>query len=1508
MNYRLLSWTVYTLLLCLRLLFVFNLQSGYLHPDEYFQSIEIAAGDIYNLDVLRTWEFSLDDKGPLRSVAGMSPFVHIPILFTKWILDKLNSKTIPIHYNGSDLINRVLLPSRLITVLGSYLIDIFILRCCLHHQPRHERLLKLSRIQYILSIVRYHSVPTASLLYASCAFGGMLMSGRTIVNTWESIYVSLFGLLFLEIMKYLDQSSSFTLKKQSTTTIFMYIQSGLIVWSTFLRPTYILFILPLGIIELILLIMKCKVIFILLRLPVIVFVALFNVFICVLLDSIYFQNVSVLHPLQANVSQFQLICTPCRFFAYNSNPQHVSSHGLHPWFTHFLVNWPLILGPIFVIQLFTHPLQYRSLSSCVAWVCTVFPTLILSLIPHQEARFLIPCLPYACFVIGQSIDAKAKIRKRSHFSYMVVIFAILWSIHQLVLVIFYSHLHQAGLLSYMKTIPSNLTDECVKYVFFRTYMPPRFPLGIFRTQSSNSLIQSCKSLIDLGGSSISVLNSTINDLKVNQNFSGIIKLIYPGSQLPLEGFSVSSYGDLIEFEQFFPHLSMEYPPSILSAVKEFDSTQNYHTPQNTCTNRIPNHLQNGEPLHSNIPLPKLTPSPQIKIRSHLSSINNKPFITNTTNSTFQSSRLFPTPPLISSKSTTNDDVGGLRSNIPLPPILSDMVNNRKSNTEKNSTSVALRNDTSHTSIVTSQREYCTLANTNSESFTLKNLTIPICSDLNRIPANVPPLSSNPVSSSGLCSSRCLNHESLETAILNRTFCFVSSSDASKPPGKYARPTSIRRKLQPVTAPPVLSRDETTPTSTVQLPSGDGSIMQVKGSNTVDRRMNESGYIEDSCSVSNDTKKHSYRKRKTTQVLHQCLQTVPVSSPNVSSQIISTSDGSTSPLSVSVSNKSKPPETGLPNLNPSASTSYSPAKNSSHNNNNYNALSTSSTLKILLKKVTTAVGCDSTNRKHYFFEKRNIYKSTQQHSTYSATLSKSLHRRKQSFPMKMPSGSEQIQIPVFSPILHPYGYPIESVASSGNVDVMPTLSHESSNSSYKSASTLDDTDEENDLVFLGFTHIRTSRKRLQPSQFPETSSTAPSNARKAKRQRLHTSANHSSFRHEKLITSASIRKKSHKNTNVYSTAQSSFTTSHLSSLPNLSVTLERLTGFSESNRVDLPSLSVKLPTSKYSHGSSGQCVTPDECNNPLDSIIQNVQLEESSEISMEHSLLSTASSPLFEHSHNNKPNSTSDKHNNNSSESESQHTQILNSDDFSVMHSPSLTVNLPLLDFSAYSEQYIASDKPCESKNQLEIIASLNNFPTIHSSPNSLNLLSSKHSNHIEGNKTSNELKKPTELRKRREILTTLDDFSTLNSSKTGLNSDPSKKQLKQLSIPDELLTIQSRSEMDADEIQVDILTGELFIKNKPLRSLVMDLKRPRYYHLGLETKKSRLQPRGGRNQPYRNSKRQRHFSNSAKNMTITLVDKKILTSKTTTKTTTGKEKPVSGGSGGKRKKNESKNS
>lgn len=92
----LVSWPFYLILLIIRFSLIYFAQHGYIHPDEYFQSVEIAAGDIYGFDILRPWEYNsfplinctsevigCGSIGPMRSVAGLSLFVYFPIWFTK---------------------------------------------------------------------------------------------------------------------------------------------------------------------------------------------------------------------------------------------------------------------------------------------------------------------------------------------------------------------------------------------------------------------------------------------------------------------------------------------------------------------------------------------------------------------------------------------------------------------------------------------------------------------------------------------------------------------------------------------------------------------------------------------------------------------------------------------------------------------------------------------------------------------------------------------------------------------------------------------------------------------------------------------------------------------------------------------------------------------------------------------------------------------------------------------------------------------------------------------------------------------------------------------------------------------------------------------------------------------------------------------------------------------------------------------------------------------------------
>ena len=45
-------------------------QRGYLHPDEYFQSLEVITSDLFDKSAFRTWEFQVTNTSkPIRNIA-----------------------------------------------------------------------------------------------------------------------------------------------------------------------------------------------------------------------------------------------------------------------------------------------------------------------------------------------------------------------------------------------------------------------------------------------------------------------------------------------------------------------------------------------------------------------------------------------------------------------------------------------------------------------------------------------------------------------------------------------------------------------------------------------------------------------------------------------------------------------------------------------------------------------------------------------------------------------------------------------------------------------------------------------------------------------------------------------------------------------------------------------------------------------------------------------------------------------------------------------------------------------------------------------------------------------------------------------------------------------------------------------------------------------------------------------------------------------------------------------
>jgi GPI mannosyltransferase 4 len=104
-------------------------------------------------------------------------------------------------------------------------------------------------------------------------------------------------------------------------------------------------------------------------------------------DTCYFSH----HP-----SISRPVITPWSNFKYNVNTLNLAEHGLHPPWTHLLVNLPCLLGPSLLIPVLA-PQPFRTslkqLSRDICFLCSISGLILLSSRPHQEFRFLLPIIP-----------------------------------------------------------------------------------------------------------------------------------------------------------------------------------------------------------------------------------------------------------------------------------------------------------------------------------------------------------------------------------------------------------------------------------------------------------------------------------------------------------------------------------------------------------------------------------------------------------------------------------------------------------------------------------------------------------------------------------------------------------------------------------------------------------------------------------------------------------------------------------------------------------------------------------------------------------------------------------------------------------------------------------------------------------------------------------------------------------------------------------------------------------
>lgn len=154
------------------------------------------------------------------------------------------------------------------------------------------------------------------------------------------------------------------------------------------------------------------------------------------------------------------IITPLNNFLYNSDSANLAQHGIHPLYQHFLVNLPQLLGPAFPLLFFLRrssvtPLLISALSGIA----------LLSIFPHQEARFLLPAIPLILSSIR--LPYSPILRKTWIAS---------WVLFNLALGLLMGVYHQGGIVPVQTHIAASA--EYVTHVYWwKTYSPPTWLLN-----------------------------------------------------------------------------------------------------------------------------------------------------------------------------------------------------------------------------------------------------------------------------------------------------------------------------------------------------------------------------------------------------------------------------------------------------------------------------------------------------------------------------------------------------------------------------------------------------------------------------------------------------------------------------------------------------------------------------------------------------------------------------------------------------------------------------------------------------------------------------------------------------------------------------------------------------------------------------------------------------------------------------------------------------------------------
>ncbi|KAG0151787.1 hypothetical protein CROQUDRAFT_650841 [Cronartium quercuum f. sp. fusiforme G11] len=396
----------FTFFVFLRILVLLS-STSYLHPDEHFQSSQIAIADVFHLPPQfspRTWEWHIDPDlnwhaGPLRSILPLAITSHLPLVLLRFAL-RLRSNNLPTTY-------WLVVAPRLLLFFLSLLSDCFLLR---------------------------YRLFTPALILASSPVTLVFLT-RPFANSLETI---LFAPVFFISLTILNA-------RPKPSKVWLAIWTFLNVLAGWARVTFVGFGLPAAL----------MIGWTHLRRStsaslIVAFTGLLTLAGLLAVDSSYFERWPSIPPLS--------------LLLYNLEPRHLALHGLHPRWLHVLVNGPLLFGPALWILTgyglwirFGSPATRNSYTArdtpafTLSVAATVSALGLLSTQPHQEPRFIMS-LSLPITIIGSHSLPLLSPRSRK-------LFWIFHFTHAFLATLFYGYAHQAGLQPALGHIQARLAQS-----------------------------------------------------------------------------------------------------------------------------------------------------------------------------------------------------------------------------------------------------------------------------------------------------------------------------------------------------------------------------------------------------------------------------------------------------------------------------------------------------------------------------------------------------------------------------------------------------------------------------------------------------------------------------------------------------------------------------------------------------------------------------------------------------------------------------------------------------------------------------------------------------------------------------------------------------------------------------------------------------------------------------------------------------------------------------------------